>query len=273
MQKESRRLRAEGRSIGLAPTMGALHEGHLSLVRKAREDNDVVVVSIFVNPTQFGPGEDFDKYPRDLAGDLDKLEAENADIVFAPAVEDMYRSGHSTVVEVGGALTSTLCGMSRPGHFRGVTIVVSKLLNIVLPDRAYFGEKDFQQLQVIRRMVRDLNFPVEIVPLPIVREKDGLAMSSRNKYLSKDERIDALALKEALEHFRERVEEGERDAMKLAADMMSLIEETPSAEIDYVAVVDAETLEDVATLAGRTLAALAVKFGATRLIDNTVVEV
>jgi pantoate--beta-alanine ligase len=273
MQKESRRLRADGKSIGLASTMGALHEGHLSLVRQAREDNDVVVVSLFVNPAQFGPGEDLEKYPRDLEGDLKKLETEKADIVFAPEAEDMYLANRATVVEVGGNLTSALCGMSRPGHFRGVTIVVAKLFNIVLPDRAYFGRKDYQQLQVIRRMAMDLNFPVDIVPMPTVREPDGLAISSRNKYLSKEERIDALALKEALDHFRERVEQGERGAMRLIAEMTELIEAVPSTEIDYAAVVDAETLEDIEVLKGRTLAALAVKVGSTRLIDNTVVEV
>lgn len=273
MQAESLRRRQAAQSIGFVPTMGALHDGHLSLVRRARQENDTVVVSIFVNPTQFGPGEDFRRYPRDLQGDLEKLEGLDPDIVFVPEVADMYADDHCTVVEVGGALSGTLCGTSRPGHFRGVTTVVAKLFNIVLPTRAYFGEKDYQQLQVIKRMVRDLNFPVEIVPMPIVREPDGLAMSSRNQYLAPEERGDALVLGEALDDFRQRVAGGERDALKLAQKMSELIESVPSAEIDYVAVVDAETLEDVATLSGRTLAALAVRFGDTRLIDNTVVEV
>ena len=253
--------------------MGALHEGHLSLVRKAAEDNDVVVVSVFVNPTQFGPNEDLEQYPRDLAGDTDRAEQAGADIIFAPSTEDMYLPNHSTLVDVGGNLTSVMCGLSRPGHFRGVTIVVAKLLNIVMPDRAYFGRKDYQQLLVVDRMVKDLNFPVEIIPLPIVREEDGLALSSRNKYLAKDERTDALALKESLDHFRQRIEEGERDAMKLVSEMAELIQEAPSSEIDYVSVVNADTLEDLEEIKGRVLAAIAVRIGSTRLIDNTVVEV
>lgn len=273
MQQESQRIRTEGGTIGFVPTMGALHEGHLSLVRRSAEENDTTVVSVFVNPTQFGPGEDLEQYPRDPEGDEHKAAEAGADIVFAPSIEDMYLPAHATIVDVGGNLTNTLCGLSRPGHFRGVAIVVSKLFNIVLPHRAYFGRKDYQQLRVVSRMAEDLNFPVEIVPMPTVREKDGLAVSSRNRYLTEEERTDARVLKEALDHFRQRVEEGERDTLRLVSEMTALIHEVPSAEIDYVSIVNADTLEDVERLDGRVLAALAVKIGGTRLIDNTVVEI
>jgi pantoate--beta-alanine ligase len=272
MQSRSLDLRRQGKTIGFVPTMGALHAGHQSLIKRAREANDIVVVSIFVNPTQFGPGEDFEKYPRMLQDDLAKCRDVGADLVFAPETADMYAENQSTYIEV-LKLTENLCGLSRPGHFRGVATVVAKLFNIVLPHRAYFGEKDYQQLQVIKRMARDLFFPIEIVPVPTFREKDGLAMSSRNMYLSPEERIDALVLKEALDHFRKRVEEGERDAMILIKEMSDLIGEVPSAEVDYVAVVNAETLEDIKTIQGKVLAALAVRIGTTRLIDNTVVQV
>jgi len=272
MQKTSLKLRAEKKSIGFVPTMGALHAGHQSLMKKARDANDVVVVSIFVNPTQFGPGEDFEKYPRTLNEDLAKCGAVGVDIVFNPEAGSMYAPDQSTFVEV-LKLTDNLCGMSRPGHFRGVATVVCKLLNIVQPTRAYFGLKDYQQLQVIKRMARDLFIPADIVPVEIFREPDGLAMSSRNRYLSPEERTDALVLKEALDLFRERVKKGERNAITLIKEMMELIVEVPSTEIDYVSIVDANTLEDVAMIEGRVVAALAVKVGNTRLIDNTIVGV
>lgn len=263
--------RGFARPVGLVPTMGALHEGHMSLVRGCREDSETAVVSIFANPTQFGAGEDLDSYPRDVEGDLAKCREAGVDVVFAPSAEGMYPGGFSSAVEVGG-VTNKMCGLSRPGHFRGVTTVVCKLLNIVRPDRAYFGQKDAQQLVVVRRMVEDLNLPVEIVRMPIVREPDGLAMSSRNAYLAPEERKDALCLRRALEHFRERATEGETDPLKLMGEMARVIERTESARIDYIVVVDPETLEDVDPIDGRAMAALAVRIGSTRLIDNEVVE-
>ena len=214
MQEVSSKLRQEGKSIGFVPTMGALHEGHLSLVRMARKDNDIVVVSVFVNPTQFGPNEDFEKYPRDFEGDRKKLEKENVDIVFYPHADEMYPPNYKTYVEVED-ITTRLCGAFRPGHFRGVTTVVTKLFNIVKPTRAYFGKKDYQQFKVIKRMVEDLNMDIEIIPGEIVREPDGLAMSSRNQYLSPEERKDALALYNSLQLAKELIQKGERDPKKL----------------------------------------------------------
>jgi len=263
--------RGFARPVGLVPTMGALHEGHMSLVRGCRDDSKTAVVSVFANPAQFGAGEDLDGYPRDVEGDLAKCREAGVDVVFAPSAEEMYPEGFSSAVEVGG-VTSKMCGLSRPGHFRGVTTVVCKLLNIVRPDRAYFGQKDAQQLVVVRRMVEDLNLPVEIVRMPIVREPDGLAMSSRNAYLSPEERKDALCLRRALDHFRRRATEGETDPLKLMGEMARVIERTESARIDYIVVVDPETLEDVDPIDGRAMAALAVRIGSTRLIDNEVVE-
>lgn len=263
--------RGFARPVGFVPTMGALHEGHMGLVRQCREDSETAVVSIFVNPTQFGPGGDFERYSRDLEGDLEKCRDAGVDVVFAPDAEEMYPGGFSSAVEVGG-VTNRMCGLSRPGHFRGVTTVVCKLLNIVRPDRAYFGQKDAQQLVVVRRMVEDLNLPVELVRMPIVREPDGLAMSSRNAYLSPEEREDALCLRRALEHFRGRVEEGETDPLKLIGEMGRMIDGVESARIDYIVVVDPETLEDLDPIDGRAMAALAVRIGSTRLIDNEVVE-
>jgi len=260
-----------GRTLGLVPTMGALHEGHLSLVRKAREECDYVAVSIFVNPTQFGQGEDLDAYPRTLERDLKLCNEEGADLVLTPTSEEMYLPGHTTWVEV-GELSQKLEGLSRPSHFRGVTTVVSKLLNVFVPDRAYFGRKDLQQLVVIRRMVRDLSFPVTVVACPIVREEDGLAMSSRNSYLSKDERRAALCLSAAIKAFGESVAEGERDVSTLLETLAEPVIAEPRAVLDYAAIVDAETLEDVKELSGRIAAALAVWFGNTRLIDNAILD-
>jgi pantoate--beta-alanine ligase len=262
-------VRALGATVGMVPTMGALHEGHLSLIRAARAENDTVVVSIFVNPTQFGPNEDLKRYPRTLARDCELSQAAGADLIFCPADEEMYPAGFATWVDVEG-LTDGLCGRSRPGHFRGVCTVVSKLLNICAPDRAYFGEKDAQQLAVITRMVRDLDMPIAIVPCATVREADGLAMSSRNVRLTPEERAAAPALYRALIRAKELVAAGERDAAVLDGAIRGVLAEAPLGEVDYVEIVSAETLAPVTTIAGMCLIALAVRFdgSGTRLIDN-----
>ncbi len=261
---------AMGGTVGLVPTMGALHEGHLSLVRRARADSDHVVVSVFVNPSQFGPREDIDTYPRDMDRDLQLLEAERVDIVFTPPVEEVYPPGFNDWVEVRGPLTERLEGASRPGFFRGVTTVVARLLRIVRPDRAYFGEKDAQQLRVVRWMVREQALPVEIVGLPTVREPDGLAMSSRNAHLSPQERRAALVLPRALELAREMVERrGVRDARRLTEALHDCIAAEPRARVDYIAVADYETLEELTEIDRPTLVLLAVRLGSTRLIDNS----
>jgi pantoate--beta-alanine ligase len=251
--------------------MGALHEGHRSLMRAARAGCDVVVVSIFVNPTQFGPGEDFQHYPRPLEADLAACREEGVDAVFMPAVAQMYPPGAVTTVSV-RRLTEGLCGRFRPGHFDAVTTVVAKLFNIVQPDRAYFGQKDAQQAAVIRQMVRDLDWPVEVVVCPTVREPDGLAMSSRNAYLSPEQRRQAVSLSAALVWARTRIEGGERDVAKLVAGMREQIESAGPCQIDYLEVVDADTLEPKPGAAGRCLVALAVRIGGARLIDNVVVD-
>lgn len=268
-----RKASAKGESVGLVPTMGFLHEGHLSLIERARRENDLVVVSLFVNPTQFGPGEDLESYPRNFERDAALTAAEGADALFAPEPEEMYFPDYATHVEVTGSLTKGLCGRSRPTHFRGVTSVVAKLFNIVKPDRAYFGQKDAQQVAVIRRMVRDLNFDLEIVACPIVREDDGLAKSSRNIYLSEEERRQALSLNRSLDLARKLIEAGERSGEKVREALVEAIAANPLAEIDYVEVVDAGSLEPAGTLSGEVLIALAVRFGKARLIDNTIVEV
>jgi pantoate--beta-alanine ligase len=268
MQAISLAEKRVGKRVGFVPTMGYLHEGHLSLVRRARRENDIVVVSIFVNPTQFGPNEDFERYPRDLKRDAELLKREGVDYLFHPKAEEMYPPGYSTFVEVEG-LTETLCGAKRPGHFRGVATVVTKLLNIVQPDRAYFGEKDFQQLQVIKRLVRDLNIPVEVVGCPIVREEDGLALSSRNTYLSSEERESALALYKGLKLAKELFESGERDAERIKREVERLILSHPKvSKVDYVEIVDSETLKPVKEVKEGDTIALAVFVGKTRLIDN-----
>jgi pantoate--beta-alanine ligase len=254
-------------AVGLIPTMGALHEGHLTLVRRARADNDHVFVSIFVNPTQFGPNEDFAAYPRDIGRDLGLLEAEGVDYVFLPSVEEMYPKDAETYVDV-GPISDRLEGAFRPGHFRGVATVVLKLFTIVKPARAYFGRKDAQQLVVIRRMVRDLNVDVEIVPMDTVREPDGLAMSSRNAYLNPTERKAALCLHEALELAREMWTRGARDAEAFRKRLRELIEDDELARIDYVSVANPETLEELDRIHGPALVSLAVRIGRTRLIDN-----
>ncbi|WP_448605309.1 pantoate--beta-alanine ligase [Thermoflexus hugenholtzii] len=252
---------------GFVPTMGYLHEGHLSLVRRARAENDRVAVSIFVNPTQFGPHEDYARYPRDLERDLRLLEPLGVDLVFVPSVEEMYPPGFQTWVIV-EEVSRPLEGASRPGHFRGVATVVAKLFNILQPDRAYFGQKDAQQTVVIRRMVQDLNIPVEIVICPTVREPDGLAMSSRNTYLSPEERRAATVLFRALQAAKARYEAGERDAERLREAMREVIRAEPLARIDYVSVAHPETLQELERVEGPALLSLAVYIGTTRLIDN-----
>ncbi len=268
-----RGARKNGKSIGFVPTMGYLHEGHTSLVKKAREENDLVIVSIFVNPTQFGQGEDFESYPRNLERDSKLVEDAGADIVFSPLVEEMYPSGCSTYVDTDSAITKKLCGASRRGHFRGVTTIVTKLFNIVTPDRAYFGQKDAQQIAVIEQMVRDLCIDVEIVPCPIVREEDGLAMSSRNTYLGDDERRAAIVLSKALSSAEEVIKEGERNALKVSKLIVDKISSQPLSKIDYVEIVCDKTLEAIEEIKGSILIALAVNIGRTRLIDNVRLEV
>ena len=272
MRYFSRKLRYANNSLGFVPTMGALHEGHLNLVRRSISENDVTVVSVFVNPTQFGPGEDFERYPRDLEGDRRKLESIGVECLFVPSVGEMY--GEESVVSVSaGRLGTVLCGTSRPGHFDGVATVVTKLFNIVMPSKAYFGQKDFQQSVIIKRLVADLNLPVDIVICPIVREPDGLAMSSRNLYLSDKQRIAATVLYRSLGHALRLVsEEGVTEASRLVREMEEMISGEPLAGIDYVAVVDPETLQPVAAVSGKAVACLAVYFGETRLIDNMILE-
>ena len=256
-----------GRRIGFVPTMGALHEGHLSLVRAARAQCDVVAVSIFVNPTQFGPNEDLARYPRSFEQDKAMLESGGVSAIFYPSVEEMYRAGATTWVAVEG-LSERLDGRSRPGHFRGVTTVVSKLFNIVQPQFAFFGQKDAAQVAVIRRMVRDLNFDVQIVVCPIVREQDGLAMSSRNAYLSSQQRKQALVLSQSLEQVRRLHQQGENSAEKLIAAGKQVMAEEPAVKLDYFEVVDPDTLKPVRDVAKGTLVAVAAYVGTTRLIDN-----
>jgi len=254
-------------SVGFVPTMGFLHEGHLTLVRRAKRKNDVAVVSIFVNPTQFGPSEDFAQYPRDTERDLALLEKEGVDIVFMPAPNDMYPGGYNTWVETFG-ITNKLEGKKRPGHFRGVTTIVNKLFNIVLPHKAYFGQKDGQQLRVIQKMVADLNMHVRIVPVPTVREVDGLAMSSRNTYLNEQERQAALVLNKALSIAEEMYMRGEHDAARIRVKMTGLIKKEPLAKIDYISIANSDTLEELTYIDHPALVSMAVKIGTTRLIDN-----
>lgn len=261
-----------GNVIGFVPTMGYLHKGHQSLIERARQESDIVVVSIFVNPTQFGVGEDFDKYPRDLVNDQLFAAEAGADLIFAPSIAEMYPNGYQTYVEV-NHLTKTLCGKSRPTHFRGVTTVVAKLFNIISPDKAYFGQKDAQQVIVIKRMVKDLNMESDIVICPIIREIDGLALSSRNVYLTKEAREQATVLSYSLNYAREMINKGERDAEVIKNNIKQIIKQKPLANIDYVSIVDTETLFELEQIKGTILIALAVKFEETRLIDNIIVEV
>ncbi len=270
MQRRALELRAAGKSIAFVPTMGYLHRGHLSLMERGRAEADVLVLSIFVNPTQFGPNEDFDSYPRDLQRDFALAQAAGVDMVFTPTADSMYSAEAATTVHV-ARLSENLCGASRPGHFDGVTTVVCKLFNIVQPHKAYFGMKDFQQLSVIRRMVADLNMPVEVVGLPIVREDDGLAMSSRNTYLSAELRQQGLALVDAIRLVGAAARAGERDAATLVAMARRRIEQEADAEIDYIQICNDATLSDVDTVDEQAVILLAVRFGATRLIDNNYV--
>jgi len=266
-QSACAQLRGEGRVLGLVPTMGALHEGHLSLVRAARAECDVVAVSIFVNPTQFGPNEDFAKYPRTFEQDCALLQQEGVDVIFAPTVEEMYPAGASTFVTVEG-VSERLDGASRPGHFRGVTTVVSKLFHIVCPHKAFFGQKDAAQVAVLRKMAIDLNFPARLVVCPIVRESDGLAMSSRNRYLSGTERQQALVLRRALGRVEELAAGGEVSSSRLVEAAREVFASESQVRVDYVAVVNPDTLEDVSDVRGGALIAVAGFVGKTRLIDN-----
>lgn len=272
MHKLVSAARREGKSIGLVPTMGFFHAGHLSLMQQARKDNDLVVVSVFVNPTQFGPSEDFKTYPRDMDHDARLAESVGVDVIFNPSPEEMYPEGYSTYVEV-ERFSKGLCGASRPGHFRGVATVCLKLMNITGPDRAYFGMKDYQQLRVVQRMAADLNLCVQIVPMPIFREPDGLAMSSRNTYLNPAERRAALILKKALEYAQRLIDEGVTSADELRIRVVEFVSTEPLAQIDYVEAVDPDTLDCIKTLDHNAVLALAVKIGNTRLIDNTILKV
>ena len=264
-RKQIKQWKKEGKTIGLVPTMGFLHEGHASLIRKCREQNDIVVVSDFVNPTQFGPNEDLEAYPRDFERDSKLCESLGADLIFAPSPEDMYHDPHAFVSI--DTLSETLCGKTRPIHFKGVCTVVTKLFQIVAPDRAYFGEKDAQQLAIIRKMVKDLNFDIEIVGCPIVREEDGLAKSSRNTYLNDKERQAALCLSRAVKTGKEVIYTG-ADAKEVLNPMKAIIEAEPLARIDYVMMVDALTMQPIEKADRDVLVAMAVYIGKTRLIDN-----
>jgi pantoate--beta-alanine ligase len=261
------RIRAEGKTLGLVPTMGALHQGHLSLVQAAQASCDVVAVSIFVNPTQFGPKEDFAGYPRELEQDCETLESAGVDLVFAPSAGEMYPAGASTFVEVTG-LSDRLDGASRPGHFRGVATVVTKLLHIFSPDHAFFGQKDAAQVAILRKMVRDLLFPVELDVCPTVREPDGLALSSRNSYLSAEQRRQALVLSRALLAVEREAKAGDHESGKLIAIALRILAEEPGVEVDYCRVVDPDTLEDIPDVGRGALVAVAARVGSTRLIDN-----
>ena len=272
VRKQVKVWRERGLSVGLVPTMGYLHEGHKSLIDKAVEQNDCVVVSVFVNPIQFGPTEDLATYPRDLEHDAAICEEAGADLIFHPQPEEMYYDDFCTYIDMDN-LTKGLCGRTRPTHFRGVCTVVGKLFHIVGPDRAYFGQKDAQQLAVIRRMVRDLNFPLQIVGCPIVREEDGLAKSSRNTYLSPEERKAAVILHKGLEKGEEMVRAGERDAGRVKKAICDIIESEPLAKIDYVDIVDFDNIQEKEVLEGSVLAAVAVYIGKTRLIDNFIITI
>jgi pantoate--beta-alanine ligase len=264
-------LKKEGRSIGFVPTMGALHEGHLSLVRAAKKHADIVVMSIFINPIQFVRGEDFDKYPRDIKKDEEMARSSGVDIVFYPSPDDIYPQGYSTYVEV-ERLTDGLCGVRRTGHFKGVATVVAKLFNIIRPNIAYFGQKDAQQAIVIKKMVEDLNMGIEVRMLPTVREPDGLAMSSRNAYLSETERRQAPVLYEALRKAESMIRLGEKDPRKVVKTAEKIINNIHSAKVEYLSVVDTKWLKEVQAISGEVMVALAVSFGQTRLIDNVIVK-
>ncbi len=263
--------RSEGKKIGFVPTMGALHIGHISLIERAVKDCDFVVVSIFVNPTQFGPGEDFKKYPRPIETDLKICREHGVDLVFNPTPKEMYAAENLTCVNV-EKLTEPLCGRSRPVHFRGVTTVCAKLFNIVAADIAYFGQKDAQQAIVIKRMVADLNMPVEIEICPTVREANGLAISSRNQYLSEQQKKDATLIYKSLQKCQEMISAGVKDSKKIISEMQKILQRIPSIKIEYISIVDAEMLQKLDQIAGEALIAVAVKIGSTRLIDNILID-
>ena len=271
MQKKAEEIRLSGKKIGLFPTLGFLHEGHLELIKQGRKRADILVMSLFVNPTQFGPNEDLDKYPRDIEGDIKKAEGEGVDIVFLPSPDEMYPDGFQSSVNV-KTITNFLCGGSRPGHFEGVTTVVAKLFNIIKPHFALFGQKDFQQLAVIKRMVKDLNIDIEIIEVPTVREPDGLARSSRNKYLNAEERKSALCLKKSIDMAVKMASEGELNSLKIISSIKDHIKSFPFTSIEYVNICDPVTLEDIYTLKNSSLLAMAVKVGSTRLIDNCIIN-
>ncbi|UCG80693.1 MAG: pantoate--beta-alanine ligase [Desulfobacterales bacterium] len=271
MQQESARLLHAGKTIAFVPTMGWLHEGHLALMREGRKHGDTLIVSIFVNPTQFGPTEDFQDYPRDLDRDVTLAKSVGVDVIFAPEAKAMYEKAYQTHVDL-EMLPRHLCGPSRPGHFRGVATVVTKLFNIVRPQVAIFGEKDYQQLVIIRRMVRDLNLDIRVIGVPTVRESDGLAMSSRNTYLSEEEKRSARSLFQSLQQAQESVAQGITNAGELIHGASEFIGSKPHVQIDYIAICDPETLEDVDRVEGPTLMALAVRVGKTRLIDNAILK-
>jgi len=264
------KMKKEGKTVGFVPTMGYLHEGHVSLIKASKSDNGVTVLSIFVNPAQFGKNEDFDRYPRDAARDLKIASANGVDAVFMPEIPEIYPDGYKTYVNVEG-ITEVLCGKSRPGHFRGVTTIVSKLFNIIEPDRAYFGQKDIQQAIVIKKMASDLNMNVEIVVCPTVREPDGLAMSSRNVYLSRGERQAAVVLPESLFAAKDMIEKGERDKGRIIGYLTKNISSAPGVDIDYIEIRNADNLEEITEIEGRTVIAAAIKIGKTRLIDNVII--
>ncbi|HNR13592.1 MAG TPA: pantoate--beta-alanine ligase [Thermodesulfobacteriota bacterium] len=269
MHSRARQARTSNKTIAFVPTMGFLHDGHVFLMHEGRKRGDLLVISIFVNPTQFGVGEDYEQYPRDLEGDAQKAAGAGVDIIFAPSAGDMYPSGYQTFVAV-ESVTRNLCGMSRPTHFQGVTTVVAKLFNIVQPHIAIFGQKDFQQLVTIRQMARDLNFNIDVIGCPTVRENDGVAMSSRNKYLNPNERVAARCLSHALAHVEGLVRSGETNSQKLIQEAVTLINAEPLATIDYVKICDPLTIQDSATIEDTAVMALAVRIGTTRLIDNRI---
>lgn len=268
MQRFSDNMRKKGKTIGFVPTMGYFHDGHLALMKAAKQECDSVVISIFVNPMQFGPKEDFKSYPRDIKRDFKMARSVGVDIVFMPKTNKMYEKDFSTIVDIPGRLTGSLCGLSRKGHFKGVTTVVAKLFNIVKPNIAYFGAKDAQQCVVIKQMVKDLNFDIKIKVIPTVREKGGLAMSSRNSYLSNEERKKAVVLYQSLKLAQKMIANDERSAAKIIKAMHKKISEVPVAKIDYISVVNSETLERIGKITGKILIALAVYVGKARLIDN-----
>lgn len=272
MKAWSSTTKAQGKKIAFVPTMGYLHKGHLELMKKAKERCPRVVTSVFVNPKQFGPSEDYQNYPRNLERDKELAEWAGTDVLFVPKAEEMYPEGYSTYVEVEG-LSDVLCGASRAGHFKGVTTVVMKLINIVQPSEAFFGEKDAQQLIIIKKMIKDLNMDIKITPVPTIRETDGVALSSRNKYLNEEERKQAVCLYQSLMKAKEMIDAGERSSGKIKSGMEKIIKEKSLAEIDYIEIVDTDKLKKLDTLSGRALVALAIKIGKARLIDNIMAEV